>query len=596
MKKIIIIEELTIFTLLFFFFLKFFFNKIYFRTLSKALEKEWVDKILKSIGFCSLGFNDIISDPLHESFEIRKKLELKFIKDRIEKNNIFVSFVKKYNTNSEKFKLCLRGELTSADNTCYHIESGSIALINKYKLLEKNKIYYFTNKISSYLLLKNHHNKIKVSTIYFLFSFAFYFFLKLITIIKKKIPKKSLKNNFLKNAKKKIVNIKNFKIIYFIHHGLRYGEAYNKTHIYNNNKKSKINKDNILSIVTGTQDQFTKRFFSFWNMPNINFKDYKETTNLKKEFFLYQKIFLKNIFNIYELVLSFFIIVAIIQIKKNLNFFNNLPNLKTIICDYDILFDKKILIACDIKKIKTIAIQERFAVNTLISPLFFNYYFISGEKFESYFNEYGYLVDKYYPIGVIRSSVFKNRKKLLIKNEYLRLSKINKKIILFVGIDILNKFKTRFHGEDGSSIKNNIFFFKELIDISKRLKDCHFIIRLKNYNNLHLMPKYIIDELKYCKNIEMDTLGKINIYHLINLCNLVISRQTSVIEECISDDIPVVVLDEMNFLSNYTSYPLHKLFVNAKNSEELNMYIDKFYQGECLYDETKKNELRKYLC
>ena len=45
--------------------------------------------------------------------------------------------------------------------------------------------------------------------------------------------------------------------------------------------------------------------------------------------------------------------------------------------------------------------------------------------------------------------------------------------------------------------------------------------------------------------------------------------------ECISDDIPVVVLDEMNFLSNYTSYPLHKLFVNAKNSEELNMYIDK---------------------
>ena len=46
-------------------------------------------------------------------------------------------------------------------------------------------------------------------------------------------------------------------------------------------------------------------------------------------------------------------------------------------------------------------------------------------------------------------------------------------------------------------------------------------------------------------------LEKLTIYDLISLCDFVVARQTSLIEESLSDNIPVIVLDEINFYSNY---------------------------------------------
>ena len=84
------------------------------------------------------------------------------------------------------------------------------------------------------------------------------------------------------------------------------------------------------------------------------------------------------------------------------------------------------------------------------------------------------------------------------------------------------------------------------------------------YDNFELLPKDLIEELKKCRNIEIDPLEKVNIYDLLSLCDLVIGRQSTLIEEGLSDEIPTIVLDEINFFSNYNSYPLHKLILTAK--------------------------------
>ena len=67
-----------------------------------------------------------------KGFEIRKKLELNFIKNYVEKNSLYFFFIKKYSVNTEKFKLCLRGEL---ENMSDPTESHSISLIEKYQAI-----------------------------------------------------------------------------------------------------------------------------------------------------------------------------------------------------------------------------------------------------------------------------------------------------------------------------------------------------------------------------------------------------------------------------------------------------------------------------
>ena len=62
------------------------------------------------------------------------------------------------------------------------------------------------------------------------------------------------------------------------------------------------------------------------------------------------------------------------------------------------------MLACDIKKIKTVSNQERYLLNFLVPPLFYNYYLVPGKKYEEALKEKGYIVDKYYSIGSLRTS------------------------------------------------------------------------------------------------------------------------------------------------------------------------------------------------
>ena len=138
MKKIIIIEELSVFHL-FFFFVKFFFDKVYYRDLKENLKKNWIDNFLKKFGILNLGFEGIESLYFLRSFAIRKKLELNLLKNSLTNNNLYLDFVKKYKIDHKKFKLCLRGELIEIGD--HSIESQSVSLIEKYKFLENKKIY-----------------------------------------------------------------------------------------------------------------------------------------------------------------------------------------------------------------------------------------------------------------------------------------------------------------------------------------------------------------------------------------------------------------------------------------------------------------------
>ena len=72
------------------------------------------------------------------------------------------------------------------------LESLSLSLIEKYFSLKENIIYYFPYKISSYLLIKNYHNNLKVFSIFIMVIIIQNFFKKILKIIKIFLLKKKL--------------------------------------------------------------------------------------------------------------------------------------------------------------------------------------------------------------------------------------------------------------------------------------------------------------------------------------------------------------------------------------------------------------------
>lgn len=597
MKNIIIVEKLNLFLLVLSIFLKIFNKNIYYRNISKILRRSFVDDLLTKFGIKNIGFNDINIKYIHEGYAIKKNLELKFIEKKVEKNFLFLSFLKKYNINVDKFKICLRKQLGG-----FGFAGESISLIEKNFSLKNNKIHYITDTSLSYLLLLNFNKNLKVYSFVVLFKLILLSFKKFFNIFKKnifRIIRKFIKQN--KKIKYNLDNLSldNFEIAFFPHKSLKYGKAYNKTYIYSKNKEDKLYKSKVLTILKEPVDKFSKRYFKLYNIPNIATDDLIKKLKLSELSYLFKDSnlinFIKN-FSISNFLVSFFIFKNILEIEKNITLFEKLNKLKIIYCDYDVLFPSTILIACEIKKIKTISHQERYSLNTtpVFPPLFYNYYLCAGISFQKEFENHGYIVDKYFNIGTLRTSRHINKKKLEIKSEFQRLRNIKSKKVLCVGTYILNKYETREEGEDGTSIKNNNEFFNQIIILAKKFPDLYFIIRLKDDSTTYLLQKNILDEIEQINNIELSkNSSKINIYEIVRLSSFVIGRATSLVEESLNDEIPAIIYDEVNVMRCYSNYHLNKTIITAKNNEELCKYLKVYLNNESLYNDNLKNELDK---
>lgn len=592
MKKIFLFEKLNIFTLIISFFLKIFLKKVYYRELSLIFKNDFYINIFKKMDILWLGFQSFDNKYSNQSFNIRRKLELNLVNNYIEKNFFFNCFVKKHNPNIEKFKLCLIGEF--AGN---YSESLSISLIEKCFSLEKSIIYYFPFQISSYLLIKNYHKNLKVFSICIIV-------ITVLDIFKKVFNKLNIllfKRMFNWRKKKTVIsdskyNYQDFEVAYFPHKSLRYGKSYNKTLIFSDVPTSKFFKSKVLNILKEPMDSFSLKYFKFYKIPHVNIGGLYSDFKVKKmqyllESFKILKFFKK--FSLHEFFLSYYIVKIIYSIEKNLNLFERLKKLRIIYCDYDVLFPKTILLACDIKNIKTISNQERYLLNYLLPPLFYNYYLTVGKQFEEDFKKKGYIVDEYFSIGTLRTSKDVSLKKIKLNKEILRLKNKNKKIVLCLGINVADKYHTQLEGKNGNSVENNINFFEQIILLAKNFKDLYFIIRFKMDSNINLLPQNLLEEIEKMENLELNKVtSKVNIYELVHISNFVIGRYTSLIEESLLDGINTIIYDEINFTNSLEQYHFFKTVVKAKDRDDLHNYLRIFLDGKDLYGKEIEKEIK----
>ena len=581
MKRIIFFENLDFISIFFIIFYKLFNRKVYYRETNLFFKKKKTKLFLKSLNIIWLNYLDLDCKYFNESFKIRRNLEENFIKREVKDSFFLNSFSKLYQLNEKelkKFYLCLRGELGQQGEFIF--DSSSLSLLNYF--FDKNKfiITYFSRSLISSLLLKeNELENIKINNFHCLIFLILknlrrlikFVFTVLSNIFKRKISSKK----YNKNTFNKTYNFSDYKIAFFPHKGLRYSNAYKNTHIYDSNIDSKLYKEKIFTFFFESTDEVSSRFLKIHNIPNHNLN---LIISKKKAIKKTLKFIIKNIsfslvlknFSLSNFFLLNFYLNFLFTFFKYENFLENFKNLKVIYASYDVLFPKTLIFASELKGIISVSHQERSYHYSYFSPLFYNKYFVSG-LFKNVLKKYDYLIDDYIDFGMIRSNKIFSDKQNIIKNDISDLinKKKSKKIVLCIGLMVVDDHDVGIYGEDGVSKKSNIDYVDTILKLSKEYLSCHFVLRFKDKYTISYLSNKIISEINDSPNIEINNNFKnTNIYEMVKISDLIIGKQTSIMEEALSAGKKIIFYDNENHF-NSIDYVLNTTDISVRNYNEL---------------------------
>ena len=603
MKKILFFDKLDYFTLILAIILKPFFSRIGFRNASQLFQNLKLHKYLNIIGINWISFYKLDYKIYHESLKLRPILEKKYIKHQVSNNPYVKDFIDKFNLNSkqiEKLYLCFRQEFYFKRDV--YGETSSIILIKNFFPERDFKVYFLPYYHLSYLLLKEINEKnIKIigfhAFINLIIEFPIQFFRFVFIFFKSKI--------FYRKKNKNVNNFSNNKtysseIGFFPHQSLKYGNFFKKTYLYENDTKSPLFKEKVLTMFWEDTDYLSKRYFRRYNIPYLNvnnlvIKRYVIIETLK---YIFGIISIKNLY-IFKSLQSFFLFYTFLLFRyrfiRSLNILNQLRQLKVIYVHYDTLFPQFFLLACDTKGITTISSQERTIHCAYYNPQFYCKYLTAGPGFHDFFKKRGYLCEELINIGLPRSNLIKNSNNIVNKNceKYIKIKK-SKKLVLCFGLFPIDDFEVGITGNVLTSIRSNVDFVRSMLIMAKKFQNLYFVIRFKATDAINSIPSKLLLEIKNKENIEINNnLRSLNSYELVSISDIVIGKYTSILEETMSTGKKIIFYDNENFLRSF-DFPLNKINVIERNIKGLENRINNIINGN--YDPSNqiKNFVNKY--
>jgi len=395
--------------------------------------------------------------------------------------------------------------------------------------------------------------------------------------------KKIFKSKKNKKTNNYIFNHQNFKdsakknVAFIAHKGTIYGSKeemlFQKTLYYSDDKKSFLNKHNILHLDYNNYPNPDKDLH--WiNLNKVNVSNTKVFFQIflacAKTFYLIRSwsTFLVWIYLIQQYV---FYIKYSEVIKK-------FKELKIAIIDYDCLCPKALILACKKNNIKTVATQERFITTfyTSFSNVTVDTYYTASE-----FTANAVKKSKYYdvknvvPMGQYRSDYISLYKKETVPNE-ISIAKNNGKKILIIFGNHSNNCWFDSHIDPLLNWTAQLNFLEDCIKLSRNLSNTFIVIRYKSIGWLtNKFFKNILDKINNCENIIISNNYKES-YYSYKLCanaDLVIAKHTSIADECLANEIPVLFHD-------YTHNTKKTLlaFINYLPDELICSNFDELYQ------------------
>lgn len=419
-----------------------------------------------------------------------------------------------------------------------------------------------------------------------------------------KIVKKFLSLLMLKNKDKnyKISNNQNFKnyekknIAFVTHSGTIYGSEkemlFQKTLYYSDEKKSPLNKYNLLHLD-----------YSNYSSPERNI----HWICLKKEHVSSMKIFFKILYaaikNLY-LVRSwstFLVWVLLIQqygtYVKYCEVIKKFKGLKIAIIDYDVLCPKTLLLAFKKNNIKTAATQERFITTfyTSYSNVMVDTYYAASEYTANFVKKSKYYdIKNAVPVGQYRSDYIPFYKNKAVPEEISSAKNNGKKILVILGSHSSNHWFESYI-DPLLNWTAQLDFLEDCIKLSQNLDNTFVILRFKSLGwSTNSFFKNVINKINNSENIIISTNYKYS-YYSYRLCanaDLVIAKHTSIADECLAEEIPVLFHEYTHNMKK-----LVVVFPNYLSSEFICYNFQELYQKSksILFSSSRKfkEELKK---
>ena len=436
---------------------------------------------------------------------------------------------------------------------------------------------------------------------------------------------KIIKKNFslffiLKNKKQNVKNLddkyiadlQEKNIAFVVHKGLSYGSKdymlFNKSLYYSDDKNSPLNKYNILHLD-----------YSNFSSPekNINWVCLKKTkVNRVKIFFATLLACIKTFYLIRSW--STFLVwgYCIQQYNAYIKYCEvtkKFKNLKIAIIDYDCLCPKTLILAFKKSNIKTVATQERFVTTfyTSYANVLIDTYYTSSEYTANFVkNSKYYIIKNIIPVGQYRSDYISLYKNGAGPEEISKARNNGKKILIILGhISLDYWFESYIHPFLNWTAQLN--FLEDCIRLSQNLENTYIILRYKNLDwTQNQYFEKVLDKIKKSENITISSNYKESSYSY-KLCakaDLIIAKHTSLADECLVNEIPVLfyeythniqklVLDIPNYLSSkLICYNFDELYQKSKSilfssSSKFGEELKKL--NKTIYFVSKKQNIKK---
>ena len=608
MKKIILFEDLDKINFYFSLFLIPFFKKIYFRKATYAGNHFFFKKNLEKL-FFEIGLKDLTGKETIRSINLKKYLSKKYINNNFQ-HKFFYEFCNLNKTRHEDNKKII----FTLENYIYlstheYIDSSSYICFKIF--FPNNLAYYVPSSEKSLLLMREIKNKnFKVVGITVLLTELLLTSIKIFKVIFNKI------NFFIKSndeiKKNENIENKNCSIGYFPHGGLKYGNFFKKIFFYQQPSTSPLYKKNIDTLSFEPFDKLTLRYLRFFNLSNTQLHQIASTISWKyfytfMLFILKNKKFIKkNKFLNLKIFFQFYLSIQ----KYNIFFKNN--NYKYLFFDNDTLISYPMLLAASLNKIKTISLQDRLTSYIFYHRCFFDLYMLAGIGFKKILRS-KYIVEHYETLGLTRSKLIRQDKEILKEKNNVVACLLN---------GVTSDSRNNILGNDGSSLKSNLNFCKDIVKLSKIFKNKNFIIKHKmiidpvlneenintTYKNVSDIDEYIlvhnelitaVNKIIYSSNnVFWNREDKIKSTDLISQSELVIGKTSTILEESLLSNKNVLIHDEEKFASSLNFYKKNK-FLIVDNYDDLlfktKSILEKsgdFYQ---YYIERKSNYIKDYL-
>jgi hypothetical protein len=350
-----------------------------------------------------------------------------------------------------------------------------------------------------------------------------------------------------------------YEILYFPHGGINYSHLFLKDHFYSSYTRNHFFPSKILHFSLSDDPNLLKSSIDYYKENDIPYADWCEVSSVtKKQMALMSFSFIKKYltkawkeFNLYFLVIFLYNYIKIIVNIKRLEQF---PSLKIVLAGHDILFPTQLALACRVKKIKTVSVQERMLPLWFFSPFLLDHYFIYGPPSKKILEErFKSLIKNIYEIGPIRLG--KHYECIEKSHEYKKKLPDYKFRVL-----VLDWHSEYDFYQNGRCVvnnwRNNIKFYQDILSLCESFPQAHFMIKGKNYDFINI-PYFsdVVNQIEEASNCMLvKDYKKWTPYTSVAVTDIAIARHTSLGDEMLALGKPVIFYENVRFASEFFDY------------------------------------------